>query len=207
MRSPSIAHPVDPSPGPPLLAAVVDAWFVEAVLPLEPALMRFLRHHWREPEDVADLRQDVYVRMYESALRDGLPQNTAAVVYTCARHLIIDRARRAQVVSIETVADLEALDLAGDEIGPERRAGAREELRLLQAALDGLPPRCRAVVTLRKIDGLSQREVAQHLGIAEGTVEKQITLGIRALAESLYAHGVEITMAWGRRLRDRENDA
>ncbi len=207
MRRPSIVDPVDPKPGPALSVWAVDAWFVDSVLALEPALTRFLRRHWREPDDVADLRQDVYVRMYESALRNGLPQNTAAMVYACARNLIIDRARRAQVVSIETMADLEALDLAVDEIGPERRAGAREELRLLQAALDGLPPRCRAVVTLRKIDGLSQREIAQRLGIAEGTVEKQITLGIRSLAESLYAHGAEVTMAWSRRLRERENDA
>jgi DNA-directed RNA polymerase specialized sigma24 family protein len=37
------------------------------------------------------------------------------------------------------------------------------------------------VVQLRKIDGLSQRDVADHLGVTEGTVEKQIAKGIRFL--------------------------
>ena len=41
------------------------------------------------------------------------------------------------------------------------------------------------VVELRKIAGLSQRDVAAHMGISEGTVEKQITKGIRFLTAAL----------------------
>jgi RNA polymerase sigma factor (sigma-70 family) len=188
--------------------AALDDWFVAQVLPLEPALMRLLRRHWRHSDEWADLRQDLYVRLYETAARDGLPAQTTAYVFTCARHLLIDRARRAQVVPIDTVAELEALaDLPADELSPERLAGARGELRLLQVALDDLPPRCREVVALRKIDGLSQKEIAARLGIAEGTVEKQVTLGVRALANALMNQGVETAAAWTRRWRRNENDA
>jgi RNA polymerase sigma factor (sigma-70 family) len=187
---------------------LLDDWFVAAVLPLEPALMRLLRRHWRLSDEHADLRQDIYVRVYETAARDGLPEHAPAYVFACARHLLIDRARRAQVVSIDTVADLEALpELARDDFTPERLADARGQLRLLQSALDDLPPRCREVVMLRKIDGLSQKQIAERMGIAEGTVEKQITLGVRALAETLLAQGVELTAAWARRWRRKEHDA
>ncbi len=170
--------------------------------------MRLLRRHWRRSDEWPDLRQDIYVRLYETVARTGLPAQTPAYVFACARNLLIDRARRAQVVSIDVVAELEALPgLPVDDFTPERRAGAREELRLLQSALEDLPPRCRDVVALRKIEGLSQKEIAARLGIAEGTVEKQVTLGVRALAETLMAQGVELAATWGGRLRRREHDA
>lgn len=71
-----------------------------------------------------------------------------------------------------------------DELRPERHLSCRSELRLLQVALDLLPRRCREVVELRKIEGLSQREVASRLGIAEDTVQKQVAKGIRSLAQA-----------------------
>jgi RNA polymerase sigma-70 factor (ECF subfamily) len=58
-----------------------------------------------------------------------------------------------------------------------------QELELLTQAIQSLPTRCRQVLTLRKIYGLSQKEVAAQLGIAEHTVEAQGTIGLRKLAE------------------------
>ena len=86
-------------------------------------------------------------------------------------------------MSIELVADLEALNVAADTASPERNVEARDELRRLQAGLDKLPPRCRQVVMLRRIEGLSQREVAAKLGVGEDTVEKQMVYGMRALID------------------------
>ena len=59
---------------------------------------------------------------------------------------------------------------------------------------------------LRKIEGLSHMEISERLGIAEGTIEKQITLGVRALAEALCAHGVEAATTWMRRVRRGERE-
>lgn len=172
----------------------LDDWFVTQVLPLEAALARFLRRHRQPTDDVADLLQEVYVRVYESAARSR-PDLVPPFVFTAARNLLIDQARRAQVVSIEAYADLDTLAIHSDELTPERHASGHQELRLLQSALDQLPLRCGEVVRMRKIDGMSQREVAQHLGIAEGTVEKQIAKGMRALADALLLKGVVVSMA------------
>ena len=165
----------------------LDDWFMRDVLPVEPILMRYLRHNWRDASEWADLRQEVYARVYEAA-RAGLPEKTAPFVLATARNLLIDRARKSQVVSIEAYAELE--DLASDELTPERHASGRMELGVLVEALEALPPRCREVVVLRKVDGLSQREVAAEMGIAEDTVEKQIAKGMRALADALFARGI-----------------
>ena len=53
--------------GAAMTASDVKAWFVREVLPLEAALMQFLRHNWRNNSDIDDLRQEVYVRVYEAA--------------------------------------------------------------------------------------------------------------------------------------------
>lgn len=193
--------------GRPLAADVIKEWFSTEVLPLEPALMRLLRRHWRHPEDLPDLRQEIYVRVFEAAAKDGLPLSTPAFVFQCARNLLIDRARRAQVVSFDVVADLEELEEQPQaDFTPEQLTDARQELQLLETALGDLSPRCREVVILRKIDGLTHKEISTRLGIAEGTIEKQITLGVRALAETLCAQGVAAAADWIRRMSRGERD-
>ena len=171
----------------------LDAWFIEEVLPLEGMLERYFRRNWRDPDEVSDLRQEVYVRVYVGCAA-ARPASARAFVLSTARNLLIDRVRRAQVVSIETYADIESLNPAVDELSPERHLSARSELRLLQAALELLPSRCREVVELRKIEGLSQREVAARMGIAEDTVEKQVAKGVRILAQAL-AQGTSLAAA------------
>ena len=162
----------------------VSEWFVREVLPLEPALMSFLRRSWRNKAEITDLRQDVYVRIYQAA-RKEIPNPVKPFLFTVARNLLIDRIYHDQVVSIETVADLEAFDVPMDEPGPDRSVMARQELRVLLAALERLPNRARDVIVMRKIEGLSRPEIAQRLGIAEATVAEHLTKGIRALTEIL----------------------
>jgi RNA polymerase sigma-70 factor (ECF subfamily) len=166
-------------------AADVEAWFVREVLPLETTLMQFLSHNWRNEADIADIRQDVYEQVCEAA-QVRLPENTRAFVFRTARNLIIDRFRHEQVVSIETVPDLEAFEIAADLPSPERSAVARSELRRVEAAVDSLPPRCREAVVLGRIEGLSAREIAVRMGVSEQAVSKHLKRGIRALADLLY---------------------
>lgn len=182
----------------------LDEWFIHEVLPAEGALMRYLRRNWRDASEWTDLRQDVYARVYESA-KAGLPERPAAIVLATARNLLIDRARKSQVVSIEGFAELD--DMARDELTPERHASGRAELAVLIDALEALPPRCREVVVRRKVHGMSQREVAHEMGIAEDTVEKQIANGMRALADALFARGIGAGIVkLERKLRKRGTD-
>ena len=160
----------------------LNAWFCREVLPLESALTSFIRRNWRVAADVTDLRQDIYERMLTGA-RAGLPAHTRQYLFTVARNHLINRAKHAQIVSFELVADMASLDIEFDRFGTERQLSAREELRRAQQGLDQLPSRCREVVWLRKVQGLSTRETAEQLGISVDTVEKQITQGMRALVD------------------------
>lgn len=164
-----------------MAAADVNAWFVREVLPLEQALMQFLQHNWRNRSDIVDLRQEVYVRVFEAA-RKEIPEHPRQFVFSTARNLLIDHIRREQVIPIEAMADPGELSVALDEPGPDRATMARDELRKLQSALDQLPPRCREAFVLGKIEGLSGQEIAVRMGVTESAVSRHLALGVRLLA-------------------------
>jgi len=165
-------------------------WFCREVLPLERALSAFIRRNWRDVSEVTDLRQDVYERVLQGA-RHGLPAQAGQFVYTVARNHLINRAKRARIVSFDVVVDLDAIP-GNDVLEPERQLLAREELRRIQLGLEELPPRCRQVVLLRKIRGLSTRETATELGVGIDTVERQMVLGMRALANFMLSGSAKL---------------
>lgn len=173
------------SPSERMSIADVQAWFVREVLPLEPILMQYLHHNWRNKSELGDLRQEVYVHVCEAAQRN-FPEKTKAFVLTTARNLLINRTKRARVVPIESAADVDALGIAMDEPGADRIVIAREELRRLTLALDRLPARCKEAVVLGRIEGLSRREIAQRMDIAEDTVRQHLIRGMRLLTDLLH---------------------
>ena len=102
--------------------------------------MQYLERNWRNPSDIPDFRQDVYVRVYEAAQKD-IPEHAGKFVdHNAARNLLIDKAKHARIIPIEAAANPDEFGTATDAPGPERIVLARDELRHLQAALDRLPP-------------------------------------------------------------------
>lgn len=163
-------------------ADLIDDWFCREVLPLEPALTRYIRRNWRVADDVFDMLHEVYALALGSA-QNGLPDYTQGYVFTIARNLLAQRSRRARVVSFDLVADMERVEPDVDILSTERNMIARDDLRRAQAGIENLPPRCREVVRLRKVEGLTTREAAERLGVGIDAIEQQLTKGMRALAD------------------------
>lgn len=163
-------------------AAELERWFIREILPLEAMLMQFLRHNWRDKSDIEDLRQEIYSRVCEATERE-VPKSGKAFLFATARNLLTDLVRKENVVPIEAVADLDSLGVELDAPAPDRSVIAKDELRKLQSALDKLPPRHREAVILGRIEGLSGREIAQRMGIAETTASQHLKLGMHALTD------------------------
>lgn len=168
------------------MTSELDAWFVREILVHEEALVGWLARCWPHRDEVQDLRQETYVRVYQAAARSR-PLQPKAFLFASARNLMADHARRSRVVSIEPMGDLEPSYVLTDEVSPERWCGGRQVLGRLAEAFDRLPDRCRDVLWLRRVEELSQKEVAMRLGISEKTVEKHVAKGMRLVAD--YFHG------------------
>jgi RNA polymerase sigma-70 factor (ECF subfamily) len=159
-------------------------WFSREILPLENDLLRYLLRAWPRRTDVEDLRQEIYLRVYQGA-RENRPQSPRGFLFKTAHHLLIDRVRHERIVSIEATGGIDELNVLVDEISPEQRVGARQELKRLARAFDTLPPRCREVIWMRRVLDISQKEVAKQLGVQEKAIEKQVARGVRLLAEQM----------------------
>jgi RNA polymerase sigma-70 factor (ECF subfamily) len=167
-----------------------EQWFVNEILPHEAALKRYLNKVWKSPDEVADLRQETYIRVYESGSR-ARPRSPKTFLFTTARNLMIDKMRRERIVSINYTQDIHSLDVSMDELTPERRLTAREELQRLSEAFDRLPDTTRTVIWLRRVAGLSQKETARALSIKEGALEGHMTRGLRSLAQTILSNPIE----------------
>ncbi len=163
----------------------LDHWFATEVLPHEGLLHRYLLRVWRNPSEVADLIQEVYVRVYERA-RDQRPQQPKAFLFATARNLMTDHLRRSRVVSIDTVQEVDGVEALVDELSPERHLSARQELGRLAQAFDLLSDKTRDVIWFRRVEGLSQRETADRMGLKEEAIESQLARGIRTLARAIF---------------------
>jgi RNA polymerase sigma factor (sigma-70 family) len=163
----------------------VSAWFLREILPLEAILMHYLRHNWRNTSDIADLRQEVYTRVFEAA-RERIPDNPKRFLLTCARNLLINLVRREQVVPMETFADFEALGIAADAPESDCAVIEQEELRRLEAALDQLPARTREAIALAYFDGLSRKQIAERMGVTQSAASHFIANGALILGDILY---------------------
>jgi RNA polymerase sigma factor (sigma-70 family) len=160
----------------------IKDWFCREVLPLERSLTHFIRKNWRVADDVIDLRHDVYERAISSA-RTGLPTNVKAYIFAIARNHLIASARRARIVSIDHVADLEDIEREIDIDAGERQLDARDTLRRVQQGMEQLSPRVREIVHLRKFEGYDTRETAERLGVGEDAIRGQLRMGMQALAD------------------------
>lgn len=146
--------------------------------------MQFLRLSRRKQGDAEDFCQETYVQIYLAAKKE-IPRSAKPYLFRVARNLIIDHARRDQVISIQSMADPDELGIAVDEPPPDRAIMARQELARIEVALEQLPPRYREAVKLSRIEGLKRGEVALRMGITEPSVSVYLADGMTKLADIL----------------------
>ena len=160
-------------------------WIAGYILPLEDQARRWLSRHVRSlsQADADDLIQEAYSRIWGADL--GTIQNARAYFYATLRNLLVEHARHAHIVPMERMGEIDELRISSTEFEPERRVAARQELQRLWRLLAALPTQCRRTFELRRLKGLSQREVAAEMGISERTVEKHLAKALGRILEQI----------------------
>lgn len=186
----SAAHSATYAP-PCLLVPEAEArWFSDTIRPHERELRAYLRARFPSLPDVDDLVQETYARLLR-ARAGGHATLTRAYLFVVARNVALDLIRREKTIAIERLGELAGLSVVEERPDAAETVSHEQELALLHEALQSLPPRCREILTLRRIEGLSHRAIAGKLGIAEGTVNAQLAIGLLRCRQYLCAHGVE----------------
>jgi len=160
-------------------------WFAREILPHEGAVRSWLAHRVRGLRrcDLDEMIQEAYSRLWAAEIdRIASPR---AYFFVTVRHLVGEALRRSRIVAIETLADVDSLNIADEEGGPERRVSGREELNRLLQILDLMPQKCRRAFELRKLEGCSQRETAERLEVSENTVEKHLVKALKIVMEAM----------------------
>ncbi|MDO8411816.1 MAG: sigma-70 family RNA polymerase sigma factor [Phenylobacterium sp.] len=160
------------------------AWVGAQILPHEADVRRWLSHGGWSRDEIDDIVQDAYCRIAALASIDHI-QNGRAYLFQTIRSVVTDRLRQARVVSIARTTELATLDVLDHAPSAERVVAGRLELRRVQAVIQSLPERCSTIFMMRRVDGLSQREIARRLGVTENVVEAQAARGLRLILTAL----------------------
>jgi len=162
----------------------IIAWVGSHILPHEASVRAWLRRWAGRDQDIDDVIQEAYCRL---AAMDDVTHvsNGRAYLFQTTRNIVLEQARRSKIVRIDNVTDMSSLSIV-DEAPPLDRvvAGARE-LQRVEQLIENLPLKCRQIFVLRRIHGVSQREIAQMLGITQAAVEKQATRGLRLIMKGM----------------------
>ncbi|WP_313535463.1 RNA polymerase sigma factor [Sphingomonas sp.] len=159
-------------------------WVGLHILPHERQLRAWLRAAF-PAVDVDDVVQETYCRI------SGLDQfehidDPRRYFFRAARNVVLEQVRRERVVSIGAASGLADLDNAPDPgQSPEEIVAGRHMIARIERLIDALPERARQVFRLRKIEGVTQRDISLRLCIPETAVENDVARGLLRILDQL----------------------
>lgn len=165
-----------------------DPWFTENLLPHEAALRSYLQRSFASLPDKDDIVQEAYQRVL-AAQRKGIVRFPRAFLFTTARNMALDTLRRMGRVSLEAMTPLNESLLMEPSRDPAESLLRHQELELLAEAVADLPQRCRDVVLLRYLEGMSYKEIAARLAITPETVKTHLSKGLQRCIEHFGRRG------------------
>lgn len=135
-------------------------------------------------EEVDDIVQETWLKSYEAELKQEIQFEKTYMLKT-ARNLAINHVSRAAEKSNFSINELDEQDAIFAGMQLERHVESKERFLHFCRATDTLSPEVKRVFLLKKVYELSQREIADYLGISESTVEKHVAKGLHLCANYL----------------------
>jgi len=180
--------------------AALVRWVSCEILPHEADVRAWLRRSLVVSGEVDDVLQEAYCRLADLKDHERIV-SPRAYFFQTARSIVLEQMRRARIVRIDAVTEIDALRIEWDEPSPERIAGARRELARVMEIVSALPDRARRIFEMRKIQGLSQRDIARTLGVSENVVENEAARGLKAVLAALETTADDVASHAPRRRR------
>lgn len=157
-------------------------WFSAHVLPHETMLRAWLARGFGPRLAIDDVVQEAFLRVIR-AREVGELLAPKAFLFATARNLALDQLRRHAVSRTDALVESDLSDVLDDHASIPENVARNQELALLTEAIQSLPDRCRQVMTLRLVYGLTQRVIGEKLGISDRTVAAQLAIGTQKCTE------------------------
>ncbi len=138
--------------------------------------------------DAEDIAQDVFIKVYRSLDRFRYDAQVTSWLYRIVMNACIDHRRRnapAGWAPFTEDAELKMVNTPEEGPGPEEQAYGGQIGEALAEEIARLPPGQRLVFTMRHHEGLKLSEIADALGLAEGTVKRQLHAAVHRLRAAL----------------------
>jgi RNA polymerase sigma-70 factor, ECF subfamily len=187
--------PVEPAAAQP---ATPDSLIAQCLSGDQVAWETIVRQNWRKVFNVAykfvgkhdeaeDLTQDIFLKIFKALKTFDRRANFQTWIISISRNLCIDHYRSVRKERQMIAREVDAGDLqpASAERGPYQTVEHGDLRTLLRQALQMLPVTLRTAVILRDLHELSYQEIADQLGLPEGTVKSRINRGRIELARQL----------------------
>ena len=170
---------------------IID-WVARHIVPHERSARNWLIRRGVSRDDADDIVHDAYCRLCMLTSTEAI-NRPAAYFMTIVRNLLIERLRREKVVAFERLTELHASTVIDSANDVDAIVDHRRILTVVAAMIDALPERARQIFVLRRIEGLSQREIAKRLGVSECVVENDASRGLHSILAALRADGSTIS--------------
>jgi RNA polymerase sigma-70 factor (ECF subfamily) len=185
--------------------------FAELVRRWEQPIQRLCTRMTGSVDKSQDLAQEAFARLFARRKAYKLGGNFAAYLRRIALNLCYDELRRSGARREISLTPEDEQDtprderLAADGPTPDEQLDQQETGRAVRQALAALPEQYRSIVVLRHYENLKFREIAEVLGLPEGTVKTRMTEALNELSRHLKRSlGLKLNVPANRRLRPRE---
>jgi RNA polymerase sigma-70 factor, ECF subfamily len=170
-------------------AAVGDASAFQALVERHRAMVYRVAYQFSgNHHDAEDIAQEVFIKIYRSLDRFRRDAQLTSWIYRIVMNACIDHRRRSRINASAPAGDeaeYRMLNAPEETPGPEDRAYAGEIGEVLQLEIGRLPKGQRIVFVMRHYHGMKLGEIADALGLAEGTIKRQLHAAVHRLREAL----------------------
>jgi RNA polymerase sigma factor (sigma-70 family) len=163
-------------------------WFLNRIFRHRAALARHLRKLTSSSENIDDLIQETYLRVYSLPAHDRV-ESPRALLFSIAHNLCIERARRTSPAG-DCRDDSCATGFDPSGALADVPLDERRRFESFCAALEQLSPLCRRVFVLRKVYRLSHDEIAEVLCVSHATIEMHVVKGLLRCRDHLQRAGL-----------------
>ena len=143
------------------------------------SLKRFIGRYLNNAQDIEDVTQEAFLRAYK-AERSTEVRQPKSFLFRIAKNVAISQLRTKSRRITDYIEDQASDDVLMSEWSTEDEVMAEEKLGIHCEAVAALPPKCRRVYLLRKVYGMSHKQIAEKLQISTSTVEKHLLKGVEA---------------------------